>query len=583
MSLIGGTTGNDTFSLPFTTNRTVSYYADQTSGGGGNVEVANTFRMSFENLNLLSFDGNNGIFLADSTLAPASGFTIGDNPTPGDGLSRITANGAFTNADFGGFNLVTVRGGTGTQQLSLDALDALDAALQGMTLSGDNAFGNDPAPDALLANVVPPNLQLVLIGGAGDDVFQTVPGQVTAVGDSGANRLVVDGSAIATPQNVTVTSLNINGGGSYNVFYQSVGGNFANGILLITGNGADNVTVNSTAAPMGVATTGGDDVVTVAGAGPLQTLLATTLTVDGGEGINTLTVNNSPNTVGQFFDIDRSYVAGVGWRVNYGATGGSFGLLTAIAGTGNDVVRVIGVSATRTVARAITGNDTIRVFVGNNNLPRGLEVDGGLGTNTLQTFDTTGGGIIRNFPTGPRSGVIQVSYQLNVQVAYQYRNIDQVIGINPSANYVTSLFRHILGRNPASAAEINNWINAINAQGRLPVVRALETSPEGRTNLVRRWYQMFFGRNPTPAESAPLVNALLAGQSEEQVLGTLLGSPALPLTPAFRTQMVNSYYQDLLRRAPTAAELSAAVSGGQPLQSIREGIEISNEYFQIGL
>ncbi|MFO0844924.1 MAG: hypothetical protein U0797_21440 [Gemmataceae bacterium] len=581
LSVRGGATGLDTLALVLQTSRALSYFADLAGGGGGNVEVANALRLSFGALGGLTIDGNSGTLVADATLVNATAFTVGAGAAD-DGLSLIDGNGGFTDVLFGGFNQLTLRGGTGSQTMTLSSLDALDAALQGLTISGDNVRHDDPAADFLTVHALRAGLAGTLVGGAGNDVFEVVPGSMTILGDAGANRLVINGSATAANQKVTITGSTVNGGGNYNVSYQAAGGSFANGVLVLTGDGADTVTVNGTAGPTAVGTGGGDDSVTVASTAALRTRLVGTLILDAGEGDNALSVSDVGNSVGGTYDVGQSTLAGPGWRVDYYASNGSYNQLSFLAGLGNDLVRTLGVGAAHVVVNAAPGNDTLRVFVGGTNRPTGLEVRGGLGTNSLQTIDTTGGAVIRDFRTGPRSGLIQVSYQANTPTGYRYQHINAVLGINASANYIRALYRHIVGRNPI-LPEVIAQIGLLNAQGRLAVVHGLETSAAGRTFLVQEWFLMFFGRNPTPAESAPLVQALLAGQSEEAVLGAMLGSPTLPHTAAFRAQMVTAYYRDLLRRPPTAAELSSAVSSAQSLQAIRELIEVSEAFFLYGV
>ena len=45
------------------------------------------------------------------------------------------------------------------------------------------------------------------------------------------------------------------------------------------------------------------------------------------------------------------------------------------------------------------------------------------------------------------------------------------------------------------------------------------------------------------------------------MLGTILGSPQAPRTAAVRTALVNYYFQSMLRRSPTPAELNLFVNG----------------------
>jgi hypothetical protein len=75
---------------------------------------------------------------------------------------------------------------------------------------------------------------------------------------------------------------------------------------------------------------------------------------------------------------------------------------------------------------------------------------------------------------------------------------------------------------------------------------------------------------------------LLAGKSEETVLGHLLGSSTVTRTTSFRQVMVTRYYLDLLRRAPTPAELGYWAPGTYPLGTIRAVLEASDEFVTKG-
>jgi hypothetical protein len=214
-------------------------------------------------------------------------------------------------------------------------------------------------------------------------------------------------------------------------------------------------------------------------------------------------------------------------------------------------------------------------------------------------------------------------------------------GLTPQQRVIQALYLDDLGR-AGSVVELNAYLPLLNGpNGQLAVARAIEGSAEGRDNLVKGWYQTFLGRAASGGEEQPHVNALLAGQSEEQVLSGILGgqeffnraqtlinsgSPqerfvqalyqlllgraadatglsvflsllqsggsragvalAILQSQEFRTDLVVEYYSTLLHRSPTAQEamsnVPAFVSSGLDALSLRLAFESSPEFFANG-
>ena len=98
------------------------------------------------------------------------------------------------------------------------------------------------------------------------------------------------------------------------------------------------------------------------------------------------------------------------------------------------------------------------------------------------------------------------------------------VGLSEEDRLVQALYLAELGR-AGSAAELSSWLPTLRGpNGQATVALSIENSPEGRTNLVRGWYRTYLGRPATGGEEAGRVVALLAGTSEEAVLGGILGS-----------------------------------------------------------
>ncbi len=98
---------------------------------------------------------------------------------------------------------------------------------------------------------------------------------------------------------------------------------------------------------------------------------------------------------------------------------------------------------------------------------------------------------------------------------------------NSSAAWLASLYGKLLGREPNSAEYLGN-LNALlshYAPQRQTVITSLTRSVEYRTNQVSSYYHRFLGRAASPTEIAFWVSAFQQGNSAEQVMAGLIGSP----------------------------------------------------------
>jgi hypothetical protein len=76
---------------------------------------------------------------------------------------------------------------------------------------------------------------------------------------------------------------------------------------------------------------------------------------------------------------------------------------------------------------------------------------------------------------------------------------------------------------------------------------------------------------------------LQGGSSEEVMLGTVLGGAAFFRGQDFRIQEITALYVKLLRRPPTAAELTSFANGSLRVLAIRELLETGQEFFDNGI
>jgi hypothetical protein len=145
-------------------------------------------------------------------------------------------------------------------------------------------------------------------------------------------------------------------------------------------------------------------------------------------------------------------------------------------------------------------------------------------------------------------------------------------GLDATRRFVRALYLDVLGR-PGSNSELDLWFNLYNntpgtqTQKQMAVASGIENSFEGRDHLVKSWYIAFLGRVANGTEEQPFVNELSAGQTEEQVLGQVLGSQeffnragVLVSSGTPNERYVQALYQLLLDRIASAPEVASQVA-----------------------
>ncbi|HVX15512.1 MAG TPA: DUF4214 domain-containing protein [Pirellulales bacterium] len=98
-----------------------------------------------------------------------------------------------------------------------------------------------------------------------------------------------------------------------------------------------------------------------------------------------------------------------------------------------------------------------------------------------------------------------------------------------SSGYITALYRDILQRTSTpSQPEIDYWVTQLArstrgaAQARADIALAFQESTEYRTLLIDSWYQSFDGRAPTAAELSSALSLFASGASDEAVEAQIL-------------------------------------------------------------
>jgi hypothetical protein len=102
---------------------------------------------------------------------------------------------------------------------------------------------------------------------------------------------------------------------------------------------------------------------------------------------------------------------------------------------------------------------------------------------------------------------------------------------NTSAGYVTGLYHDLLQRG-TTQQEIDYWVTQLAAsprgavQARADIALGFMQSPEYQTLLIDAWYQQFDGRAPTEAELVAALQTFNTGAGDEQVAAQILAARA---------------------------------------------------------
>ena len=141
-------------------------------------------------------------------------------------------------------------------------------------------------------------------------------------------------------------------------------------------------------------------------------------------------------------------------------------------------------------------------------------------------------------------------------------------GLTAQERFVQALYLDELSR-AGSVAELDGWVTVLNGPGGSPanVAGGIAKSMEARDHLVKSWYQSYLGRPAMNGEELGWVGLLHQGQSGEQVLSDILGSPefyaraqTLVSSGTAPERYVQSLYQLLLGRTGSSDEVASWVN-----------------------
>ncbi len=199
-----------------------------------------------------------------------------------------------------------------------------------------------------------------------------------------------------------------------------------------------------------------------------------------------------------------------------------------------------------------------------------------------------GTGVLSGTPAAGTSGTYNLTITANNGVGNVVNQPVTLTVLTPQQSFVQTLYQDELGR-AGSLTELNYWVGVLNGPGGSQTVVASDIahSPEARDHLVKSWYLKYLNRSPVNGEEQGWVNMLVAGQSEDQVLSDILGSPefindaqTLISSGTQQQRYVEALYQDLLSRTASSAEVAYWVNQMPTLtnQAVADEIQLSPEY-----
>jgi hypothetical protein len=415
-------------------------------------------------------------------------------------------------------------------------------------------------------------LDTVTIGDQGST--QGILGDVTVQNTPLYTDLVVDNSAAANASGtVTIGTSAITGLAPATIHFRSTDIGSID-VLGGTGAAAYQVTGSIDANPLSLTTGTGDASVTVSNNGVVSdALFPGHMFFQAGTGTGTISFDNSAgagadvaltpqglagltNNEIQFGGFARAIVSLNGNNTVI-VNGTVFGTATTVnTGNGTNVVQVTGTIDPVTVNGG-SGNNTLNVDATGSGAPAVV----------TQPGRVVGDHVSVNY-SGARTINLNNALAVNTTAGPNTRDRDAAfIGLNPQERFVQALYLASLGR-AGSMAELDGWLGTLNSPGgQQAVATAVEGSAEAQEHLVQTWYLTYLGRQVQGGEEIGWVAQLQSGQSEEQVLAQILGSQEFfnhaqtgRSGGTANQNYVKALYQLLLGRSASDSELAGWVS-----------------------
>ena len=355
-------TGSDTFTVASTNSGATTVNA----GGGDDVVIVQT--VNAQNA-LLTMDGNDG---ADTLIVDDTGATAGQL-------------GLLTSTRLAGLGMAAGIHYANLEKLNIGLGSGSDTFTIASTCDGVTTVSAGGGDDVITVGSGAP---------AGGGTVSLIAGPLTVDGGNGADSLIVDDTGDTAPNSGLLTSRKITG------LDMAAGVDYANleTLDIRLGAGNDTLAVESTiAGATTIGSGGGDDVIAVGTIAPARggTLeaIAGPLTIDGDEGENTLSVDDTGAIAGQIGVLTSTTLTGLGMVA--GIDYANFATLIIGLGAGADTIAIASTHPGLTKVVTGRGNDVITVgsmaptFGGTvNGIEGPLSIDGSEGEDTLDVDDT---------------------------------------------------------------------------------------------------------------------------------------------------------------------------------------------------
>jgi hypothetical protein len=128
---------------------------------------------------------------------------------------------------------------------------------------------------------------------------------------------------------------------------------------------------------------------------------------------------------------------------------------------------------------------------------------------------------------------------------------------NTQAGWITGMYQDLLGRNP-DANGLNNWLNALaNGSSTFAVAAGIVTSQEREVSLIRGDYALYLGRAPRTDEVVSWLTQFQAGANRAQVAAGIIASDEFfALASKDPSTFITHAYQDVFLRTPNQSEVN---------------------------
>jgi hypothetical protein len=269
--------------------------------------------------------------------------------------------------------------------------------------------------------------------------------------------------------------------------------------------------------------------------------------------------------------------------------------------------------------------------------------DGTTGVASQAHIDMGGGNDFRSFsPPASATGAAIVLQNAPTTTVFAERNlftgdptkvvfassgtIDVSSFLVGDAAFTQALYTRVFGR-VASQTEILFWVKSVSTQGRTGVANSILRSSEGLGPIVDQFYLKFLGRQSDAAGRAAWIGFLQNGGTQEQMETAFLVSPeylshidtdfvqslyinifgrtgsaselafwnnniqklgltgvanGFVLSAENRANTITRYFQTLLHRTPSSAEIAPTVNSTTDLLTVELGILSTTEFFNNG-